>query len=585
MKHLSLALLIFLLVITLVSCTGTSAPTPPADVTTEVPETEAPIVPIDLIKDGVANYTVIRGEEADSNTVQKTTLLMQNLAKYTGVSPMISTDWIRKGEEHDPNTLEILVGNTNYKESAEALEGLPYGNYVVKKVGNKLVINAWSSKALNRAITLLITDITKNATEGNYSLPGDILLTGAEQEELNLVPYYEGAQLETVYPSGNNNQLLLFSDTDMAEFNTYLGEIEKKGFTLYTDNEVVGNKFATYINDEYVVTAGYYKHNNEARVIIEPRTTLPILAEENKYEKVTEPKFALLGLEYDSGEGYNSQNGQCFVWQLSDGSFIVVDGGFNRSVDARQILKFMQENAPDPKNINIAAWIITHAHGDHYGAFANFSANYGKHINLELIIANFLSDEAREMDDMAEGGGYVYVLQHEKSYPNCQYLEAHTGQKLHIRDAEIEILYTIESYVPRSLDNYFNTTSLVFTVDIAGQRFLVTGDAGNDACAIIAGMYGDYLKSDYVQAAHHGYQVSIPNNNVAGVKKVYELAAAPVVLWPVGEKDFVTMINRPQSKYLQDLPTTKEIFVAGANKITLNLPYTVGTSGQKSVLK
>lgn len=585
MKHLSLALLIFLLAITLVSCNGTSGPTPPADVTTEAPETEAPLVPIDLIKDGVANYTIIRSDTADSNTLQKTTLFMQNLAKYTGVTPMISTDWIRKGEEHDPNTLEILIGDTNYKESAEAMEGLPYGNYVVKKIGNKLVINAWSAKALNRAITLLITDITKHATEGNYSLPGDVLLTGAELEELNLLPYYEGAKLKSIYPSGNDNQLLLFSDTDMDEFNAYLGVLEKNGFTLYTDNEITNNKFTTYISDDYVISAGYYGYNNEARIILEPRTTLPILAEENKYENVTQPKFAMLGLEYDSGEGYNSQNGQCFIWQLSDGSFIVVDGGFNRAVDHRQILKFMQDNAPDPKNITIAAWIITHAHGDHYGAFSGFSASYSKHINLELIVVNFLSDEARKMDKMEEGGGYIYVTQYADDYKNCQLLQAHVGQKLHIRDAEIEFLYTIESYVPRSLDNYFNTTSLVFTVDIAGQRFLVTGDAGNDACAIISQMYGDYLKSDFVQAAHHGYQVSIPNNNTAGVKKVYELAAAPVVLWPVGEHDFPGMMQRPQSSYLQLLQTTKEIFVAGDNKLTLNLPYTVGTSGQESILK
>ena len=585
MKHLSLALLIFLLVITLVSCNGTPDPTPPSDVTTEAPETEAPIVPIDLIKDGVANYTIIRGEYADESTVKASTLFMQSLANYAGVSLPISTDWIRKGEEHDPNTLEVLIGNTNYKESTEALEGVPYGNYVVKKIGNKLVINAWSTKGLNRAITLLINDMTKNATEGNYSLPGDILLSDVEQKELNIVPFYEGAQLETIYPSGNDSQLFLFSDTDMNEFNAYLGVIEKNGFTLYTDNEVTNNKFATYINDDYVITAGYYGYNNEARIILEPRKALPILEEENTYEVVTQPKFAMLGLEYDSGEGYNSQNGQCFIWQLSDGSFIVVDGGFNRSIDHRQILKFMQDNAPDPKNITIAAWIITHAHGDHYGAFAGFSAAYSKHVNLELIVVNFLSDEGRQMDDMTEGAGYIYVTQYEKSYKNCQLLQAHVGQKLYIRDAEIEFLYTIESFVPRSLDNYFNTTSLVFTVDIADQRFLVTGDAGNDACAIISQMYGDYLKSDYVQAAHHGYQVSIPNNNTAGVKKVYELAAAPVVLWPVGEHDFPGMMGRPQSSYLQNLETTKEIFVAGDNKIVLPLPYTVGTSGQESILK
>ena len=585
MKRFLLLLLTLLLAATVLIACNDAPISDDISETTEAPETEAILTDIDVIKDGVANYIIVRSEDADETTVNAATVLLQYLAKQTGVSPKITTDWIKKGEEHDPNTLEILVGNTNYKESAEALEGLAYGDYIIKKVGNKLVINAWAPKALERAITLLVSNIKENATEGNFSLPGDILITGAEQEELNVLPLYEKATLSSIYPSGNDSQLLLFSDTDVNEYNTYLQAIEQKGFSLYTSNDITDNKFATYINDQYLLSVGYYDYNNEVRVIIEPKTTLPGLEAENQYEKVTEPKFAQLGLEYDSGENYLSQNGQCGVWQLSDGRFIVVDGGFGRSIDASQILNFMQKNAPDRKNIVIAAWIITHAHGDHYGAFAQFNAQYSKYVTLERIIVNFLSDEGREMDNMTEGGGYVYVLQYADHYENCEVIQAHVGQKFFIADAEIEILYTIESFLPRSLDNYFNTTSLVFTVDIAGQRFLITGDASNDSCAIISAMYGDYLKSDFIQVAHHGYQVSIANNTSAGVQKLYSLAAAPVVLWPVGDKDYASMEKRPQSKYLQDLESTTEIFVAGARKITLLLPYTVGTSGYESILK
>ncbi len=185
--------------------------------------------------------------------------------------------------------------------------------------------------------------------------------------------------------------MLIFANTTRVAYDQYMTALQQYGYSLYTKNEMQDNPFATYINDDYVVNAGFYAYNNEARIVIEARSTLPALAEENTYDTLLAPSFSMIGLEHTEG----SQNGLCLVWQLADGSYIIVDAGFNRSIDTRNLYNYMCTNAPDKENITVAAWIITHAHGDHHGTYFNFAEVYGKRVNVERVIANFPSDESR----------------------------------------------------------------------------------------------------------------------------------------------------------------------------------------------
>ena len=52
----------------------------------------------------------------------------------------------------------------------------------------------------------------------------------------------------------------------------------------------------------------------------------------------------------------------------------------------------------------------------------------------------------------------------------------------------------------------------------------VKHDASESCCGILVKKYGELLRSDAVQVAHHGY--------VGGTKEVYDAIAAPVVFWP-----------------------------------------------------
>ncbi len=581
-RILALLTAVAVLVLLFVACTEATVENPTADTTAPAAATTEPVsTDLAIVKDGVANYRIVRPEDGSEATIKAASRLREMIGDKTGVNPTLGTDWTTFGAEPDHESLEILVGPTLYEESAQALEGVPYGDYIITRVGNKLVINAWMEEGITAAVTALNRELVFNGSAGNFTLPQDIRLTDTKLAIVNELPHYAGGTLRTIYDAGEKSRMLVFDDTDPEEYAAYRKALEAAGYTLYTENEITDNKFATYINDKYTITVGYYAYETACRAIIEPKETLPPLEVDNKYETLMQPSMTLFGVDY----GESMQNGQCMIFQLADGSYIIVDSGFPLARNGQDIYEFLYEYAPDKNNITIAAWIMTHAHSDHYGAFSKFSDAYASKVKLELMIANYPSASV-----MTEGG-YTYEVDvctklkaRTALFEGARFINTHVGQEFYLRDAKIEILYTLESFSPDVL-SYFNDTSMVFTVELGGQKVNVLGDAGEDACQIVQKMFGDYLKADFVQVAHHG--AGTGSSSYSGVTAVYSKSASPVVLWPVGmgETGYDKQKAVKRNVYLVELETTKEIFVAGARNVRLLLPYAVGTSGCESILK
>ena len=576
-NRMKFTLLGLLLALLLISC-QTPTPTPPDDTTTEAVTTDAAPTGLEVVKDGIANYRVVRGEETEQAVIDAALQVRNLINDATGVLPDIATDWVKKGAEYDHTSLEILVGPTAYSESAKALEGLAYGDYIITKVDNKIVVNAWDMGSLDTACNEFRNLVRKNAKVGNLTLPADLNVIGTGNKLINQLPIFENGTLSTIYNAGCDTELVIFGETTPDAYSAYLQKLKSAGYTLYAENQITDNHFATYINDAYVINAGYYAYEKAVRVTIEPRAALPAPESENVYEKKIQPSVAQLGCEFPDSNGALVLNGQSDIIQLSDGSYIVIDGGCKRDVEAKMLYDYMYENAPDPRNITIAAWIFTHGHGDHTGGYEIFTKNYASKVKLELLIGNF-PDRA-----VLTGGGAPSgdrIPSSTSSYPGSKWIQAHVGQVFYLRDATVEILYTLESYAPGDLA-WYNTSSLIFTVELAGQTINFLGDASNDSCKIVYDMYGEYLKADFVQAAHHGNGTG--SSYYSGVTSVYTASAAPIVLWPLGESAFPNMYQRAYSAHLIDLDSTKEIFVAGARVVRLMLPYTAGTSGFESII-
>ena len=575
MKRFSQVFALLLMLLLLVGC-NLPTNTPHDASTTDVPSTTAPAVEgLAIVTDGTANYRIVRGEKASTDFTDVAIRVRQLINEATGVKPEITTDWVKKGSELDHGSLEILVGPTDYAESAEALEGLEYGDYIITQVGNKIVINAWSADSLDKAYAAFRDLIRENLREDNLVLPADLNLTGTGNKFIAQLPFCENAALDTIYTGEANCPLLILTDTTPEVYGAYVEKIAAQGYTLYAENAFNDNRFATYINDSYVINVGYYAYENAIRATVEAKGALPPREGDSSYTSKVQPSVVQFGMFPDE-EGKMPNNGQGHLFQLSDGSYVIVDGGLSGNVYAKQLYDYMYANAPDKNNITIAAWIFTHSHSDHTGAYESFTKTYASKVKLELLIGNFPSEKTKVDNGMGAGAGpsggrIPYSV---SSYPGSKFIRAHVGQEFYLRDAKVEILYTLESLVPRKSDDY-NTTSLIFTVQLGGQTALMLGDVTDTGGNIVYKMCGDYLKADFLQAAHHGFN--------DGLDSVYTAAAAPVILWPCSAQIY-PQIKARSAHNLRDYVSTKEIFVAGDRTIRLPLPYTAGTSGYESIL-
>lgn len=591
---LLLALLMLLSAALLTACEKTDTPGVD-DTTTEDPVTEAPAADLVLIADGKSNCRVIRYDDLDNSdaVVSSASALRTYIGTKTKVTPNIDTDWKKPTEEYDHDSVEILVGYTDYSESREALSQIGYGDYIVKIIGRKLVVVGYTDSATALACTKLQELIDSLASEGSLTIPGDTLITGTVNEMLNALPEYENGTFSSAFSSGNDGDQVLIKNTTLEAYATYVLQLEQAGYALYTTNTITENSFATLTNAEYTVNIGYYDYEKSTRIIIEPLAEPVGLKEDNTYTAVTTSQITMFGLEY------NTENtiGLSMLIRLTDGRFIVIDGGFTgrATEDAQLLVNALKEQSKDylksGEKITIAAWIITHAHGDHSGMIEKAYAKF-KSMKVEKFLVNFLAptELAKAMNSSQYGSNFAsnnatkwraVIVAAQALGATVQYVRV--GQVFYMADVTMEILYTIDSFAPK-LCNAFNTTSLIIKFTFGdGTTFMMTGDATGNAFQIAAKMYGSYLKSDILQVSHHGCSTW---NNDSGTISAYKLIAPATLLWPRGHTNYsnykaksYNLVLYPKSEGGSN-DSYKEHYIAGyeGESVTVPIPYQVGNA-------
>lgn len=109
-----------------------------------------------IAEGGVAKFTIIRADKAADDVKSVCVDLRKELSAVTGANFTLSEDWISPKAQYDENAPEILIGFTNRQESGEALDGILYGDYSVRKIKNKLVISAYTAEGLKTGADALI---------------------------------------------------------------------------------------------------------------------------------------------------------------------------------------------------------------------------------------------------------------------------------------------------------------------------------------------------------------------------------------------------------------------------------------------
>lgn len=611
-KLLALWLALLLALSLLVGCTpdsGSDETTASALDATEAPETE-PAGPslYTLVSDGEVKVKLVcpSNLDPDDMPVKVAIEVRKIINTVTGAAPELGDDWIKNGESHDSSTLEILFGNTSYPETAEAIKDLGYGEYTVRAVGNKIVVFSYSdsgyTKALNTLTSLFRSSVSDGAN-GSKTLAisaEDLNIVKTNEAMTSTLPVFEGGKFSSVSDMGDGCWGVVIEKTTVQEYGAYLKKLADIGYATYSENEIAGSEFAVLYTDKYTVNAGFYNNLGEVRIIIEPFAEKTLPTKKTDAAPVTTTQVSMIGVEGIYSGDYQ-QNGMCIIYRLSDGSFVIVDGGHhgNSGIYAANIISALREQSKDyaktDKDITIAAWIISHPHTDHFGTLMNEYKQFSK-FNFERIMVNFWPEAAFET---AKATTSSFASGLYKNYNNTvnvarelgvDYVTPHVGQVWWFGDTAFEILYTLDAYLP-TVANAFNTSSIVFrsiTKDASGKetKVIITGDATGHALNICNKMYKSELQCDVVQVAHHGGGTG---GNNSGTQQAYTLMKPSVIFWPVGANHFPTVkANNYNHALLEGQnPNYAELYVAGwqGNTVTLPLPYTLGTAITNNIVE
>lgn len=374
---------------------------------------------------------------------------------------------------------------------------------------------------------------------------------------------------------GDGRTLLICENADRGIYDRCLSALST--FETVSSTESGDNAFATLAFSPHLLNVSYLHREKHIRFTVTKSTDpTSLYAKPTDTKAECEPMIIFHGLAW-SEEGYKTyQSGLSMLIRLSDGRFIIIDGGYSRNKDADDLYTLIKENTPDKMKPTVAAWLVTHAHGDHSQAFAtNFSKRHSSDTLVEHIV--FCQPSFTMFASEAVRGNYTAIQNAAKKF-SAELIRPHTGDRYYIGDATVDVLFTSELLCPVPFTN-FNTSSTVFSITLAGQRILITGDATNAVFERMVRLYGASLKADIVQVAHHGETTGVADTEAIAVMQGYRYMSPSLVLWPSGEETYKKEKNRSYNLTLTLLPSVKEIIVAGETDHIIKLPYSAEASG------
>lgn len=186
---------------------------------------------------------------------------------------------------------------------------------------------------------------------------------------------------------------------------------------------------------------------------------------------------------------------------MSKGEIAVVDGGTVN--DATSLLDFLYELSDGNKPV-VSKWMFTHAHHDHMCSVIEIMKNHADKIEVKDFYYNFGDYDfaVRHCYEAYEFKG-VEFLEAAKKFTSLDKLHiVKTGDKIELGDSYFEVLRTPDK---QYANNVMNNCSVVYMLNMSGQKVLFLGDTGIEAGNEMLEKYthGE-LKADFVQMAHHG---------------------------------------------------------------------------------
>ena len=153
-KLFCIILALLMLFVTLVGCKKDMV---------EDEQTEAPTT-VFINANDIAEYTLIRAESADKNTIAAASKLFFELKGKYGDKIKFSTDYAKTENDIPTDTKEILIGHTNRAEST----GVRYLDYEIGYRNGRIVINGGNSEMIASAVDYFIDNCI---ADGGVTIP------------------------------------------------------------------------------------------------------------------------------------------------------------------------------------------------------------------------------------------------------------------------------------------------------------------------------------------------------------------------------------------------------------------------------
>lgn len=374
-----------------------------------------------------------------------------------------------------------------------------------------------------------------------------------------------------------DSRVVILEDVEADQLAAYCGLLEAEGYVQREQQNFPHRAFRAYEKKKEGVFLNWFAGTQQLQIVTESNCAYFDYRDTGR-DVCTTARLTQV---------YLSDYGLSDVIRLPDGRLIIIDGANVYEKDIENLYARLKKDAPFETPV-IAAWIMTHPHSDHYNCFIPFMEKYGQTVVVEKLLYNFPQHNDYVHYPKLEKDGKAFSEWYGQALTGAQVLQLfcqkvkelgipvytpHTGQRYRVGDALLQFYGTMDDTIHRSTN--INATSLMFTMDLAGQRIFFGGD-GSFSDARLAERYGAELKCDILQVPHHGFGCGTEEGQIRG----YRMMQPKVCLLPVEKHLAYTSFTtyREGTRYLMTELGVQEM-ITGEKEHTLELPYEADPAG------
>lgn len=497
---------------------------------------------VPFVKAGKLLHSVIVPEGISEDVFNRAEIITATLAQITGEATKLYYDNSEDLPDEIEDAYEICIGETSRTASSRLYSQITtQGGGVIKVDKNRIVIGAGSNEALMDTINVFYTELALAIRGGYKGIPAMLKDYSFETDKTILLanlPRIDVGTVSKVLDTEKNAYLMYVTDISDQDYSNYVDKLKESGCTEVKTYSLANNRYSLLKTEAYTAYLSYLPTKNAMRIYVGESTVADPIVSDAQTLSVSEPK--LWQLDVDSTV---SNGGMSYVAKLTDGTFLVIDGGYQTDKEAKNLYSHLVANTPAGQKPVISAWVITHAHIDHYGALIKFASTYSSDVDVKAFYYNFPHYTIGDI-----GKQNVTAIERAMSSwkDAIRYSAVHSGMQIGLAGATMTVVCTYEDVYP-SVPKSGNDTSMVFRLDIGGKRVMITGDAQEYQSEVMTStIAASVLASDIVQMSHHGYE--------GCSSTFYSMVNASVVMWPMPKNVFSTWYNNSLSgnKYIRD---------------------------------